>query len=762
MAINEEQFKLEKQNLNKTNIWIKETIKSLKEDKKDIKDSISKMKKETKGKYNNDLQVLNKNHENINKKLAEYKESKKTPYFSRIDFTEKLRDLEKIYIGKIGLNNVDESEELVVDWRAPIADLYYSGTEGETFYNAPQGRIEGKLSLKRKFIINNGKLKDAFDEGINKVIIKSDKADGENELIDEFLKENLEFSSGSKLKDIVATIQKEQNDIIRCDRGKSIIVQGSAGSGKTTVALHRLAYLLYKYKGTLSGEDILVVAPNTLFLDYISEILPGLGVEKVKQKTFKELSIEFLNLKSNIYSKDEKLAKIMECNDKIKSKFIINTSKIKSSMIYKTMMDRYIKYLEHEGLSSDNIKVSHYTLFDAEEIKRLFIKDLKHLPINKRKDEIKRYFKRKLKEKLEKINSRIDREYYFIIESVKSKIEDSKKRREEIINFYDKRDDKKEKIKEKSLEVIDSYFKNWKYDNIKEIYLSLFKDEEIFDKVTGGSVPKALRDYMIDEIKSNMEKNIVDSDDIAAMLYLNFKIKGEKDQLFKHIVVDEAQDYSPFQMYVLKYMSDNDCFTIVGDVGQSIYYYKGIDNWNKFIKDVYDEDIKYIPLSQSYRSTVEIVNFANKVLEKQNNNIDLGKPVLRHGLEPQIVEYEKELDFVKKVDDIVKKVCEEGKTTVAVIGKNIKQCRDIEKILSNSENQWELIEDSDKKFESNYMILPSYMTKGLEFDCSIIFDCDKENYKDNELDKRLLYVILTRALHMEYIFHNKDISPLIF
>ena len=198
---------------------------------------------------------------------------------------------ESIYIGKKGISNSKDGEEIVVDWRAPVADLYYSGTGGDAYYKAPQGIVEGKLELKRKFLYKNSDIEKVFDEGINNIIINEEE--GQN-LVDEFLKINLEESSGKKLKEVVATIQKEQNEIIRWPKNLPIIVQGSAGSGKTTIALHRLAYLIYRYKESMSGDEILVLAPNKLFLSYISDILPSLGAEEVNQSTFEAVSYTHL------------------------------------------------------------------------------------------------------------------------------------------------------------------------------------------------------------------------------------------------------------------------------------------------------------------------------------------------------------------------------------------------------------------------------------------------------------------------------------
>ena len=245
------------------------------------------------------------------------------------------------------------------------------------------------------------------------------------ELVDKFLKINLETSRGKKLKEVVATIQKEQNDIIRWPKNLPIIVQGSAGSGKTTIALHRLAYLIYRYKEKMSGNEILVLAPNKLFLDYISDILPSLGATEVNQNTFEELMLSKLKLKGKIYNKDEKLKDLMEEKDDERRLNISNSSKVKGSLLFKTILDRYIALVEGSSMEIEDIKVDDYVLFSRKEIARLYLKDLKSYPINKRKDEIKRYLNLKLKEKIEELTLRIDREWDVKIKEFKMNLKES-------------------------------------------------------------------------------------------------------------------------------------------------------------------------------------------------------------------------------------------------------------------------------------------------------------------------------------------------
>jgi DNA helicase-2/ATP-dependent DNA helicase PcrA len=763
MAIDKDEMLYEKKKLSNVLGWMENEILDIKLRNDNTKEKVSQLQKASKGSYSEELEIAKKLLEITQKNYNEYEEALEQPYFGRIDFREYKREKESYYIGKKGLMNKTKGDELVIDWRAPIADLYYSGTAGETYYKAPIGVISGNLELKRRFLIRNATLEDAFDDGINEIMLKGEN-DSENVLVDEFLRINLEESVSSKLKDVVATIQKEQNDIIRQSRNDTIIVQGAAGSGKTTVALHRLAYLLYRYKDKLKGEDMLVIAPNKLFLDYISDILPNLSVDKVKQKTFEALSLEILGIKSRIYDKDKKIASILESEDSEKVKYIAGSSKLKGSLTFKTMMDRYIKILEKRDGDVEPIMVEGYVLFDNDEIKRLYMKDMVNFPFNKRKDEIKRYLSLKIGEKVTNVLNKIDFKYSYTIARIKNTMEDGQERRQKLIELYDERDNEKKDIRKKSKEEFENYFIKWRGIETKELYYDLFNNKELFDEVTMGKIPGSLAQYIIEELNANREKNVIDSDDLSAMMYLKFKIEDISDKFkFEHIIIDEAQDYSKFQIVIAKMISKANSITMVGDIAQGIYYYKGIENWNEVSQDIFENKPLYMPLLQSYRSTVEIINVANKVLVSQDNGAQPTKAVLRHGLEPEFIDYRGvSKDFVERVDQIVDEVYVRGKKSVAIIGRTQKECKKIKEIVKKySKFDWIYVKEGDSSLDLDKLIIPSYMTKGLEFDCSIIYDCSESIYPNDLISKRLLYVIVTRALHMEYIFYNEKLSPLL-
>lgn len=729
---------------------------------KELEGRLRLLTKEAKGIYNQEKENVEKIYNILKKEIESCEESLKNPYFGRIDFSEKFSGVDNIYIGKQGISSTKDGEEIVVDWRAPVADLYYSGTGGESHYRAPGGVVEGELSLKRKFLFNKEELYKVYDESINELIISSENG---LELVDEFLKINLEKSRGKKLKEVVETIQKEQNTIIRWPKNLPIIVQGSAGSGKTTIALHRLAYLLYRYKESMEGKDILVLAPNKLFIGYISDILPNLGTSDVKQTTFQDLIIDKLKLKCKVKTKDDKLKSIIEMDDPKEKKSIINSSKAKGDLNFKKIIDRYISLLESSSIDIDDITIKGYILFSKREIMRLYLKDLKAYPINKRKDEIKRYFNLKLKEKIESLLLQIDRQWDLKIRDIKKNLDDSEKRREILRRIYNERDELKIYISHEAKREMNEYFKSWRGITPNDIYFNLFKDKEIFEIVNCNIIPKELASYIYKDTIENVEKGIIDEDDLAPLLYINILLEGVEDNWkFKHIVVDEAQDYGPFQIYLINILSKGNSITLVGDLAQGIYYYKGIEKWDDIIEGVFEGKATYVDLTQSYRSTVEIIDFAQGVLDAQKLGLKTAKPVLRHGQIPKVRSTLSKKETISTIKEIINEIKSNGKNSIAIITRTYAEGKKLDRELKkHNEINFALIKGNEKHTpDADVVIIPSYLTKGLEFDGTIVYNPLEGNYTEDILNHRLLYVALTRALHYEYIISegkvNKNIN----
>lgn len=307
------------------------------------------------------------------------------------------------------------------------------------------------------------------------------------------------------------------------------------------------------------------------------------------------------------------------------------------------------------------------------------------------------------------------------------------------------------------------YFKNWRGITSNDIYLNLFKDDEMFEIATANKIPDKLADFMKKEAIENAENGIIDEDDLALLLYINLLLEGvEEKEKFKHIVVDEIQDYNPLQIYLINKLTKSNSLTLVGDLAQGIYYYKGIKTWEDITEGVFEGKATYIQLTQSYRSTVEIIDFANVALEAQELGLKSAKPVLRHGEVPKVIKCIDRKESIIQINNIINEIKSKGKSSIAIITKSLEEGRELEKLIKKfGEHKVSLIKGTEKNSNGEIMIIPSYLTKGLEFDGTIIYNPSIENYGDNILDQRLLYVALTRALHYEYIISIDEITNMI-
>ena len=317
-------------------------------------------------KGNADEQYIQNMSKEYSNKLKNLNKAISIPYFARIDFKENNANNErKIYIGKTGILN-DKYDVIVTDWRAPIASIYYDGQLGKVKYECPEGIIEGDLTKKRVYNIENSELKDYQDIDIT--------------TNDEFLQECLNENSEARLKNIISTIQSEQNKIIRAKISKPLIVQGVAGSGKTTVALHRIAYLVYTYEKEFNPNEFLIIAPNKFFLDYISNVLPDLGVDYVRQQTFEEFMLENIEGNIEINTVNTELSNIVNKNGNID--LIKDSASFKSSLIFKDIVDVFISDFLNNNLPKEDFKVTDIIVFTNEEIKKMFMELYKNNSVN--------------------------------------------------------------------------------------------------------------------------------------------------------------------------------------------------------------------------------------------------------------------------------------------------------------------------------------------------------------------------------------------
>ncbi len=581
------------------------------------------------------------------------------PYFGRIDFKEKEGKTKCIYIG---LTNVENNlNYLIYDWRSPIASLFYDYGIGPAMYESPDGKIEGYMSLRRQYKIENRKLIRVFDNDLN--------------VVDECLQEVLSSSSSEKMKNIVNTIQGEQNEIIRNISNKHLIVQGIAGSGKTSVALHRIAFLLYKIKN-LKSSNVLIFSPNNVFQEYISNVLPELGEDNTMNTTFHDFARSYAKEFKSIETFAEFIERFytaMESNPEVVA------FKLSNKMIL--VIENYYKEIENKINITNDLE----TRFDSIE---------------------KSYLNYLLKDRFNKLPlfSRIEKMAEHLCD--KTGISYGKGKRSFI-----------KKIKE---------LLNIKQD-FKKLYQDLYKSDS-FKKAYG-------KEYCL---KLNVKK--INYEDALCFIYLKGLLNGfPYSNLIKHIVIDEAQDYNEMQYIILKKIFKNASFTILGDVNQTINPYQKYETLDVLTK-ILDQNSKYVELTKTYRSSKEIIEYTNKILGL-NHISSIRKP------NNVPVKFKDDINELK--DDILE--LKNKYNSVAVITKNKEESIKLYNKLKEEIKDISIMEENEKKFNKNLVIVPSYLSKGLEFD-SVISYTDKDNIYTKD-ERYLFYVVCTRCQH-ELIVYN--------
>ena len=712
----------------------------------DLETKVDRLYKQTGGTFSQEYELAFKSLELAQSRKGQFEEARQKPYFGRIDFRERLsHEPERLYIGKHAVRDNDSTSDYVIDWRAPVAELYYSGTLGRNEFMAPGGYREGDLSLKRRYTYTKAELPVIdryFDEG-DQILVAGDLGEGKA-LQDEFLRINLEESSTEKLKEIVATIAREQNEIIRAQKNIPMIVQGAAGAGKTTVALHRLAYLLYQYKDSLKGSDVCIIAPNRLFLDYIAEVLPDLGTKDVVQTTLEDIILKELKIKKYTWNKDDILKSILEAPPEV-AKLNGAISRLKGSRAYMDLLDAMHRKKEEEESQRGAILVADEILYSAEEIQRLYTKDLLYLPLNERRREIQTYCTRNLKKRTAKIAGAIDQHYTKKVTSLKHIYRgDATGLRRRIIETYAERDAILKNLTGLAKAAIKTYFTEFKEEPVLQIYSRYLHNEAFLGQYLPVPEEQLARLRLFDPAN-------IEADDLSALMYLFIRINGSKHS-WSHIVVDEAQDYTLLQLEVIRQLSRQDSMTLVGDLAQGIYSYRAISDWAE-AKALFPGGVHYYELRKSYRSTVEIIEEANKTLRRMELPLEEAIPVLRHGRAPVRKTYRDKAELVNLLAQIEALMAADQRNTMAIVTKTFAEAKALYVKLRDDVPGLELIDEDQRKSALKKVVIPSYMTKGLEFDCVVLMD--STSFSDKTLDLRLKYVALTRALHLEFILMTK-------
>ena len=599
---------------------------------------------------------------------------------------------------------------------------------GNVEYECPDGIIKGDLSKKRVYTIENSILKDYQDIDIT--------------TNDEFLQECLNENSEARLKNIISTIQSEQNKIIRAKMSNPLIVQGVAGSGKTTVALHRIAYLVYTYEKEFNPDEFLIIAPNKFFLDYISNVLPDLGVDYVRQQTFEEFMLENIDANFEINPINVELSNIVNQNGK--TDLIKKSANFKSSLRFKELIDEFIDKFLKSNLPKGDFKISDIVVFNHDEVIDMFMNYFKNNSINDSKKMLTAILQKRVSNIANELIDRLSEQRKSKLYNIDKNLSDDKVKEIRLEIFKETEYEMQQLFKGGKKLVLD-YLKNFKIEKVLSIYKKIISDKILFDKY----VKSELYEYILETYKKNIKSKKVEYEDLAPLFYIQNRFWGNINNLkLGHIVIDEAQDLGEFQFYNFKeIVKPNMSMTILGDISQGIYSYKGINNWNKLNQIVFDNKASIEYLKESYRTSMEIMNEANTIINKivDNENIILAQPIERHGDKVEHWKIDSEDSKISKIYEIIKTHLEAGHINIAVITKDFDESIELHKKLTNYEVDIKLISENLDKYTGGTIIIPSYLSKGLEFDSVIISDSNK--YSENILDTKLLYVACTRAMH---------------
>ena len=607
--------------------------------------------------------VINK-HKRLTKILA-------IPYFGRIDFLEKKENSKvmPIYIGIHTFYDPESRATLIHDWRAPVSSMFYDHELGEAGYRSPSGEIKGEISLKRQYRIRGGKMEFMIESALT--------------VHDDILQKELSSNVDDKMKNIVANIQREQNQIIRNEDIRTLIIQGVAGSGKTSIALHRIAYLLYTFRDSISSKDILIISPNKVFSDYISNVLPELGEETVPETSMEQILSGVLEHK---YKYQTYFGLVNELLEKPSSS-LIDRIAYKASFGFISELDKFILHIENTYFKAADVKLTKYITIPAPFIEEQYLR-FNRYPIRRRFDAMADYMLDMLKI-----------QYAFTVTTAGRNL-----LKKEIRLMFAGNND-----------------------------IQVYKD---FFKWTNNPGMFKMR-----------KGHTLEYSDLAPLAYLHLALEGNGNQPFrvKHLLIDEMQDYSPIQYKVIQKLFP--CRkTVLGDAGQSVNPY-GSSTAETIQKSLTASEI--MKLCKSYRSTFEITDFAQKI----HPNAEL-EPVARHGEKPQILQFGSAVEELSGIMGLISTYRKSGYKSLGIICKTEQQARKMADMLKSYANDISFLSSQSSAFVQGIVITSAHMAKGLEFDEVIIPQTDERNYR-SEIDKSMLYVAVTRAMHrLTLTFHE--------
>ena len=653
--------------------------------------------------------------------LATLERLEKKPYFARIDFQEKGTDQpESIYIGLASFSDKPD-HFLIYDWRAPISSVYYEGKLGKVKYDTPVGPQEVNMTLKRQFQIKNGTIVTIFDT--------------DEQVGDQMLLEALGNHSSTKMKSIVTTIQRTQNEIIRDTKDNLLFVQGAAGSGKTAAVLQRVAWLLYRYRGNLSSSQVILFSPNQLFNDYIDQVLPELGEHNMVQMTY----FQFANRRVPRLHVQTLAQRFEARQDEVSQ----NAQRLCTSLQYFKATARYAKHLGHANMRFRNIMFNKKVFISKEKIREIYYSFNNNYNLGNRLDGTK-------EELIKYLNRRVSSEMRS--KWVEQRIQDLSK--EELDTLFANQprefesDDKEfkflaRKIVMKAFEPIKQAINHNLWLNINAQYLHLLRVTPKLVDLSDFNLTADQWTTFVDGTKAELKKHNISANGITIYLYLYDLITGKHGQRdIRYVFVDEVQDYDAYQLAYLKYRFPRAKFTLLGDLNQAIFTHENSRSLLRQLSTMFDpEKTRVVQLTKSYRSTKQITNFTKHILE----NGEAIEAFNRNGELPQVITA---ADFDGGVDALVAalKKYQGEHDAVAIIGKTLEDSEQLHRAWERRNVKTTLIRTENQRLVKGAIIVPSFLAKGLEFDAVIVWNANDHQYHGDD-ERQLLYTICSRAMH---------------
>ena len=644
----------------------------------------------------------------------------RSPYFGRIDFRVLQEDAAKqYYIGTFSLIT-DDNRVLVYDWRAPVSGMFYDDEIGEARFTTPGGVVEGELVRKRQYKIENGKLVYGFDSSVK--------------IDDEMLQQMLAGHADGRMRSIVTTIQREQNRAIRNESYKHLIVQGAAGSGKTSVALHRIAYLLFRYRDTITAENIIVFSPNTVFSDYISNVLPELGEANMLQTTFES----FLSGALTTPGKREKYYDLMEylfsSREQTGYDRRMHSLRLKSSPAFRDALVGYARSIASREVVFPPLVCAGTIIASGAELGRLFSYDYASLP----------YFAR-----FEKLRARMD----YLLDGYEAKraaqISEAITASEGFIDRTELKRRSRALAKQESQPARESA---GSVTNVtaQRVYESFLRElAQLLPDVSAEECESVARDTL-----ETLRAHQLHYEDQIALLYLQGALGGtQKTARIRYVIVDEAQDYTPLQYECIRLYFALASVTMLGDLDQSITPYLSLGGYENLSALFPADQTLLLRFTKSYRSTAEIIAFAGAILGRELEADSVG----RHGTQPAVVRLPDEAATHRAIAENVRALSAQGYASIGILTETKAEAKALHHALKDTAPVHAIF-GGEEEFPRGAVVLPAYLAKGLEFDAVILANAGGGHYA-HESERLLLYTACTRALHELRVYCVGEPSP---